>query len=94
MAETREREQRFSDRMSDHEALMWNIEKDPWLNPSGAAITILDRPLDPDHFRALARAVDAAQTDPSVHAIVLGAEGRTFCVGADIGVFRKNAVSE
>ena len=22
--------------MSEHEALMWNIEKDPWLNPSGA----------------------------------------------------------
>ena len=33
----REREMRFKDRMSDHEALMWNIEKDPWLNPSGGA---------------------------------------------------------
>ena len=36
---TREREQRFSDRMSDAEALMWNVEKDPWLNPSGGALT-------------------------------------------------------
>ncbi len=41
----------FSDRMSDHEALMWNIEKDPWLNPNGSALTILDQPVDMDRFR-------------------------------------------
>jgi WS/DGAT/MGAT family acyltransferase len=46
---------RFSDRMSDHEALMWNVEKDPWLNPSGASLAILDRPLDLDHFRQTMR---------------------------------------
>jgi WS/DGAT/MGAT family acyltransferase len=58
MAETREREMRFSDRMSDHEALMWNIEKDPWLNPSGASVTILQGTVDPEHFRrTLRRAV-------------------------------------
>ena len=51
----REREMRFTDRMSDHEALMWSIEKDPWLNPNGASLTILDRPLDLDHFRATMR---------------------------------------
>ena len=28
----------FEDRMTEHEALMWNIEKDPWLNPSGASL--------------------------------------------------------
>lgn len=55
MAETREREMRFSDRMSDHEALMWNIEKDPWLNPSGAAIAILDGKVDAEHFRRTMR---------------------------------------
>ena len=49
---------RFSDRMSDHEALMWNIEKDPWLNPSGAALTILQGSIDDEHFRrTLRRAV-------------------------------------
>jgi WS/DGAT/MGAT family acyltransferase len=48
---TREREQRIDHRMSDAEALMWNVEKDPWLNPSGAAITLLDQPVDADHFR-------------------------------------------
>ena len=58
MAEIREREMRFSDRMSDHEALMWNIEKDPWLNPSGASLTILQGTVDPEHFRrTLRRAV-------------------------------------
>ena len=44
----RQRELAFERRMSDQEALMWNIEKDPWMNPSGAALTILDRPLDFD----------------------------------------------
>ena len=58
MAETREREQRFSDRMSDHEALMWTIEKDPWLNPSGAGLAILEGKVDEEHFRrTLRRAV-------------------------------------
>ena len=57
-------------------------------------IVVLDRArafnaLDPEHFRALARAVEAAQADPAVRAIVLGAEGRTFCVGADVGVFQR-----
>jgi WS/DGAT/MGAT family acyltransferase len=34
--------------MSDQEALMWNIEKDPWMNPNGSALTILDQPVDFD----------------------------------------------
>jgi WS/DGAT/MGAT family acyltransferase len=55
----REREMRFDDRMSDHEALMWNIEKDPWLNPSGGAIAILDGPIDEEHFRRTMRAAIA-----------------------------------
>jgi len=58
MAEQREREMRFSDRMTDHESLMWNVEKDPWLNPSGASLTILDGKIDVEHFRrTLRRAV-------------------------------------
>jgi len=56
MADQREREMRFSDRMSDEEALMWNIEKDPWLNPSGGAVSILQGRIDPDHFRRTIRA--------------------------------------
>ena len=44
----RGRELGFERRMSDQESLMWNIEKDPWLNPSGALLTVLDRPADFD----------------------------------------------
>ena len=55
MADERERELRFERRMSDAEALMWNVEKDPWLNPSGASITILDGPIDVDLFRRRVR---------------------------------------
>ncbi len=47
----RERELSFSAQMSDAEALMWNVEKDPWLNPSGAMIVIFDGPLDMARFR-------------------------------------------
>jgi diacylglycerol O-acyltransferase / wax synthase len=45
-----EREMRFAPRMSDAEALMWNIEKDPWLNPNGGMLTVLDRPIDTEQF--------------------------------------------
>lgn len=49
---TTERDVDNTTRMSEHEALMWNIEKDPWLNPNGATVTILDRPVDVDRLRA------------------------------------------
>ena len=55
MADRKERELRFERKMSDAEALMWNVEKDPWMNPSGGVVTILDRPLDVDLFRARIR---------------------------------------
>jgi diacylglycerol O-acyltransferase / wax synthase len=49
---------RFEQRMSDLEALMWNIEKDPWLNPNGGGVMVYDRPLDPAILRrAFANAV-------------------------------------
>ena len=44
-------ELRFERRMSDAEALMWNIERDPWLNPNGGMICVLDRPADMEQFR-------------------------------------------
>ena len=43
------------DELSDHELLMWNVEKDPWLNPNGASITVVDKPIDPDRFRRYVR---------------------------------------
>ncbi len=47
----KEREFRFDSQMTDAEALMWSVEKDPWLNPSGASVSILDRPVDFDELR-------------------------------------------
>jgi diacylglycerol O-acyltransferase / wax synthase len=41
----------FERRMSDFEALMWNVEKDPWLNPSGGVVVVCDRPPDIDDYR-------------------------------------------
>ncbi len=37
--------------MTDAEALMWAVEADPWLAPSGATITIFDQHLDFEEFR-------------------------------------------
>ncbi len=56
---TREREVDNAERMSEHEALMWSIEKDPWLNPSGGSIILLDQPVDTKHFRQQMRAAIA-----------------------------------
>ncbi len=55
MADGSKRELRFERKMTDAEALMWNIEKDPWMNPSGGVVTILDRPIDVEAFRARIR---------------------------------------
>ncbi len=55
MADASKRELRFERKMSDAEALMWNVEKDPWMNPSGGVVTTLDRPLDIEAFRARIR---------------------------------------
>ena len=74
MAAQREREQRFSDRMTDHEALMWNVEKDPWLNPSGASLTILDGKIDDAHFRRVLR--NAAAKMPRLRERVVPGLGR------------------
>ncbi len=46
--------------MSDFETLMWNLEDDPWFNPSGAMVSILDRPVNQKHFRrSISQAVAA-----------------------------------
>ena len=38
--------------MSDAEALMWRVEKDPFLGSTFGSVTILDRAPDFDRFRA------------------------------------------
>jgi WS/DGAT/MGAT family acyltransferase len=67
----RERTAETAARMSEHEALMWNIEKDPWLNPSGASVVILDTQLDVERFRRTLRA-GIAQTPRLYQRVVPG----------------------
>ncbi|NND75404.1 MAG: DUF1298 domain-containing protein [Ilumatobacter sp.] len=72
MAKTRDTE--LSDRMSEHEALMWSVEKDPWLNPSGGSLILLDRPMDIDHFRRQLR--HAVSKTPRLYQRVVPGFGR------------------
>ena len=69
-----ERTIRSERRMSDVEALMWNLEKDPHLSASIANVTILDRP--PDRTRLRARMVTAAGAVPRLRQRVVPALGR------------------
>ena len=55
--------------MTDAEALMWNLEKDPHLSASIANITILATP--PDRERLRARIAGAAATIPRLLALIL-----------------------
>src|SRR5579862_7535377 len=48
---------RFTTHMSDEDALMWNIEKDPILRSTIVAVAIFDRPPD---FERLRRRIDNA----------------------------------
>lgn len=74
MAPRREREMRFNERMSDHEALMWNVEKDPWLNPNGASVVLLQGTIDETHFRRTMRRAVAAM--PRLYERVVPGLGR------------------
>ncbi len=51
---------KFERRMSDQDALMWAIEKDPLLRSTITSLTLLDGPLDRDRFTEL---VDRASRD-------------------------------
>ncbi|MGI9614711.1 MAG: wax ester/triacylglycerol synthase domain-containing protein [Acidimicrobiales bacterium] len=54
------RSSRFERQMSPAEALMWNVEKDPWLNPSGASLSLIDGELDGEVFERWLRSAVAA----------------------------------
>lgn len=61
-------------RMTDVEALMWNLEKDPHLSASMAIVTTFDRPPDPERLRVrLERAVASV---PRLRQKVVPALGR------------------
>jgi WS/DGAT/MGAT family acyltransferase len=61
-------------RMSDVEAMMWNLEKDPFLSATFGSISILDRPVDFD--RLLARMAYVVSTVPRLRQRVVPALGR------------------
>src|SRR5262249_38610927 len=61
-------------RMSDVEALMWNLEKDPFLASSFATVTLLDQSPDLDRLRA--RLAHAVSVVPRLRQRVVPALGR------------------
>lgn len=61
-------------RMSDLEAMMWNLEKDPHLSSTFGSVTILDRQMDFDRFRG--RLMRAAALIPRLRQRVIPTLGR------------------
>ena len=53
---------RFDDRMSDGDALMWNIERDPLLRSTIAVVWLMDRA--PDRARLERKVERATRTIP------------------------------
>src|SRR5947209_626575 len=68
------REMRFERKMTDAEAMMWNVEKDPWLSSNIGTVTILDRPVDFDAF--CLRIANAVADIPRMRERVVPALGR------------------
>lgn len=62
------------DRMTDLEALMWQLEKNPLLSNVVANVTVLDRP--PDADRLLSRMAVAVQRVPRLHQRPVAPAGR------------------
>jgi WS/DGAT/MGAT family acyltransferase len=60
--------------MSDVEAMMWNVEKDPYLNSTFGSVTILDA--SPDFDRLRRRLLRMVQRIPRLHQRVVPAFGR------------------
>lgn len=70
----RPREQQFERHMSDNEALMWNLEKDPALRSTFLSVSFLDSPPSFDGFRA--RMVRAVHEIPRLRQRVLPSPAR------------------
>jgi diacylglycerol O-acyltransferase / wax synthase len=70
----REREVRSERRMSDVEAMMWNVEKDPFLNSTFGSVTVLDQPADVGRLRR--RLLQMVVRIPRLHQRVVPGLGR------------------
>ncbi len=69
-----EREVHADRRMSDLEALLWNVDKDPFLSSNFGSVTLLDQPVDLGRFRR--RMLRAVQRVDRLHQRVVPAFGR------------------
>jgi diacylglycerol O-acyltransferase len=69
-----DREVRDDRRMTDVEALMWAVEKDPHLDPTFGSVTLLDRPPDVERLRR--RVGRMVQRIPRLHQRVVPSLGR------------------
>ena len=69
-----QREMRFERKMTDAEAMMWNVEKDPWLSSNFGTVTILDQPVDFEIFQK--RIASAVADIPRMRERVVPALGR------------------
>lgn len=74
LARVAERTMRADRRMTDLEAMMWNLEKDPYLSSTFGSVTILDRPIDVD--RLLRRLAYTVSVVPRLRQRVAPALGR------------------
>lgn len=63
-------EMQFESRMSDSDALMWNIEKDPLLRSTITVVTVLDQ--TPDHARLMDRIERGSRMIPRLRQRVIG----------------------
>lgn len=70
----RDREVRNERRMTDVEAMMWNVEKDPFLSSTFGSVTILDKAPDFERYRR--RLIRMVHKIPKLHQRVVPALGR------------------
>jgi len=68
------RELAGGDRMSDLEALLWNVDKDPYLSSNFGSVSLLDS--SPDFARFRRRMLQAVDRIPRLHQRVVPALGR------------------
>ncbi|MDE3028584.1 MAG: enoyl-CoA hydratase/isomerase family protein, partial [Paracoccaceae bacterium] len=73
------------------------IQTVAWKNREGVAVVTLDNPpvnaLGQDLRAGIWQAIEAAEADPAIHAVVICATGRNFSAGADIREFGKIPVA-
>ena len=88
-----ERDTDFEPVMSAEEALMWRVGSDPWLDPSGGLLAVLDQPIDTglvrrklDGVRILAKGEITSKVDLSVTGASAAAKAAVEAKGGSLTV--------